>query len=48
MCWTDALHRPLKECVMEVVAADVGVLRVDGSTREVALAAVDPDHPLMM
>lgn len=37
---------PLKECVVEVVAADVDVFRLDGTTREACLAAVNPDSPL--
>lgn len=35
-----------KECVVEVVAADVEVFRLDGGTREAALAAVAPGDPL--
>lgn len=37
---------PCKECVVEVVAADVDVFRLDRSTREAALAAVTPGEPL--
>ncbi len=37
---------PLKECVVEVVAANVDVFRLDGNTREACLAAVDPESPL--
>lgn len=37
---------PLKECVVEVVAANVDVFRLDGNTREACLAAVNPDSPL--
>lgn len=37
---------PLKECVVEVVAANVDVFRLDGNTREACLVAVDPDSPL--
>ena len=36
----------LKECVVEVVAADVDVFRLEGTTRESAFAAVNPDSPL--
>lgn len=36
----------LKECVVEVVAANVDVFRLEGSTREAGLAAVNPDSPL--
>lgn len=35
-----------KECVVEVVAADVEVFRLDGGTREAALAAVIPGNPM--
>ena len=35
-----------KECVVEVVAANVDVFRLDGGTREAALTAVAPDDPL--
>lgn len=34
---------PLKECLVEVVAADVDAFRFHGSTREACLAAVTPD-----
>lgn len=37
---------PLKECVVEVVAANVDVFRLDGDTRVACLAAVNPDSPL--
>ena len=38
---------PLKGCVMEVVAADLDVFRLDRTTREACLMAVDPDRPLL-
>lgn len=37
---------PLKECVVEVVAANVDVFRLAGNTREACLAAVHTDSPL--
>lgn len=36
---------PLKECVVEVLAADVEDFRFDGTPREACLAALDPDAP---
>jgi len=36
----------LKERVVEVVAANVDVFRVDSSTREACLVAINPDGQL--
>jgi hypothetical protein len=37
---------PLKECVVEVVAAKVDVFRLDGDTRQACLSAINPGQPL--
>ncbi|NHA70357.1 hypothetical protein [Phycicoccus flavus] len=37
---------PLKECVVEVVAATVDLFRLDLSTHRAALGAIEPGHPL--
>lgn len=36
---------PLKECVVEVVAADVDVFRLEGDTRHACLSAIEPGNP---